>query len=123
MHAIDGALYLDRVGAPVEIVPLVAFHTGAEYEADERGLIDQLIQFDRPPQDLLDLLILADLVTDTAGRRLTVGERVDGIFARYEPQHPVHRAVTRSRSYLDECAARAASRTGYPMKVSPPATA
>ena len=122
MHAIDGALYLDLAGAPMEVVSLVAFHTGAEYEADERGLVDQLILFDRPRQDLLDLLILADLVTDPSGCRVDVTERLDEIFARYEPQHPVHRAVTRSWSYLEECAARAAERTGYPMKVSPPAT-
>lgn len=109
MHAIDGARYLDLVGAPMEVVSLVAFHTGAEFEADERGLMDQLTQFDRPRQDMLDLLILADLVTDPSGRRVTVTERLDEIFARYEPQHPVHRAVTRSRSYLEESAARAAS--------------
>lgn len=122
MHAIDGAGYLDLAGAPKEVVSLVAFHTGAEYEADERGLIDQLSLFDRPQQDLLDLLILADLLTDPLGRRVVVIERLDEIFARYEPHHPVHRAVTRSRWYLEECAARAAERTGYPMKVSPPAT-
>lgn len=122
MHAIDGALYLDLGGAPREVVSLVAFHTGAEYEADERGLVDQLIQFDRPRQDLLDLLILADLVTDPSGRRVDVTERLDEICTRYEPRHPVHRAVTRSRSYLQECVERAALRVGYPMKVSPPAT-
>lgn len=122
MHAIDGAMFLDLAGAPRGVVSLVAFHTGAEYEADERGLIDKLIQFDRPRQESLDLLVLADLVTGPDGRRLEVEERVDEIFSRYEPQHPVHRAVTRSRSYLEDCAARAAERTGYPIKVSPPAT-
>jgi len=55
MHAIDRALYLDLAATPTEVVSLVAFHTGAEYEADERGLIDKLILFDRPRQDLLDL--------------------------------------------------------------------
>ena len=39
MHAIDGATFLDRSGAPQELVGLVAFHTGAEFEAEERGLI------------------------------------------------------------------------------------
>lgn len=122
MHAIDGAIFLQLAGAPMEVVSLVAFHTGAEYEADERGVVDQLIQFDRPPQDLLDLLILADLVTDTSGQRVSVGQRLSEIFSRYDPEHPVHRAVLRSRSYLEDCAARAAERSGYPMNVSPPAT-
>ena len=115
MHAIDGALFLDKAGAPSEVVSLVAFHTGAEFEAEERGLIDVLAQFDRPLQDELDLLILADLVSGSSGGRVTVAERLNAIFSRYEPQHPVHRAVTRSRPYLEECAKRAAARVGYPM--------
>lgn len=115
MHAIDGALFLDRAGAPREIVSLVAFHTGAEFEAEERGLVDALAQFDRPAQEELDLLILADLLSGSSGEPVTVAERFDGIFGRYEPQHPVYRAVTRSRPYLEECAKRAAARVGYPM--------
>ena len=115
MHAIDGALFLDCAGAPPEVVSLVAFHTGAEFEAEERGLVDALAQFDRPEQEDLDLLILADLLSGSAGERVSVPERFDGIFSRYEPQHPVHRAVTRSRPYLEECAKRAAARVGYPM--------
>jgi hypothetical protein len=115
MHAIDGALFLDRLGAPSEVVSLVAFHTGAEFEAEERGLIDTLAQFGRPAQEELDLLILADLVSGPSGERVTVDERFEGIFSRYEPQHPVHRAVTRSRPYLEECAKRAAVRLGYPI--------
>jgi len=115
MHAIDGAMYLDRAGASPEVVSLVAFHTGAEYEADERGLIDSLAQFDPPQQDDLDLLILADLLSSPQGERVTVSERLDEILARYEHQHPVHRAITRSRPFLEDCAARAAKRVGYPM--------
>lgn len=107
MHAIDGAAFLDRAGAPKILVSLVAFHTGAEYEADERGLTDKLILFDRPPQEALDLLILADLTSGPTGQPTTVEERIDEIVQRYEPQHPVHRAVTRSRDYLEACASRA----------------
>lgn len=115
MHAIDGAVVLDSLGAPRQLVSLVAFHTGAEYEADERGLSDRLEQFDRPPQDDLDALILVDLVSGPTGQRTTVSARIDEMLTRYEPQHPVHRAVTRSRGYLEECAARAAKRFDYPM--------
>lgn len=108
MHAIDGAAFLDREGAPQILVSLVAFHTGAEYEAEERGLTDKLILFDRPPQEGLDLLILADLTSGPTGQSVTVEARIDEILQRYEPQHPVHRAVTRSRDYLEQCASRAA---------------
>jgi len=115
MHAIDGARFLDRDGAPKILVSLVAFHTGAEQEADERGLMHELMDFDRPDQDDLDLLILADLVSGPNGQRLNPTERLDEIFHRYEPQHPVHRAVSKSRPYLEACAQRAAARVGYPM--------
>ena len=110
MHAVDGALFLDMAGAPKALVSLVAFHTGAEYEADERGLVDKLILFDRPRQDLLDALILADLLVGPTGTPVTLDQRLEGILERYERQHPVHRAVARSREYLLECANRAASR-------------
>ena len=115
MHAIDGAMFLDLLGAPPELVSLVAFHSGAEYEAEERGLIDRMIQFDPPSQDLLDSLTYVDLTTDIDGTPVTVQGRLDGILARYEPQHPVHRAVTRSRGYLEACASRAGARLGQPI--------
>lgn len=115
MHAIDGAGFLDREGVPRGIVSLVAFHTGAEYEAQERGLIDKLIQFERPPQDQLDALILADLISSPTGERISVSDRLDEVPLRYEPQHPVHRAILRARPYLEECAERAAKRFNYPM--------
>lgn len=115
LHAVDGAVFLDRAGAPSEVVSLVAFHTGAEFEAEERGLVDALLQFDRPAQENLDVLILADLLSGPTGTQITVGERLDEIPSRYEPQHPVHRALLRSRPYLEQCAARAAALSGYPM--------
>lgn len=115
MHAVDGAMFLDLMGAPTELVSLVAFHTGAEFEADERGLVDQLIQFEAPPQDTLDALILADLLIGPDGRQMTVDERIVDMLSRYDPQHPVHRAVMRSQDYLRESAARAAKDLDYPM--------
>jgi HD domain len=115
MHAIDGARFLDLLGAPSLLVGLVAFHTGAEFEADERGLTGPLLEFDRPDQGLLDLLILADLVSSPTGEAVSVDVRLTEILDRYEPQHPVHRAVSRSRHYLESAAIRATARAGYPM--------
>jgi len=37
LHALDGARYLAGLGADPVVVSLVAFHTGAEYEAEEGG--------------------------------------------------------------------------------------
>jgi hypothetical protein len=116
MHALDGAAFLDRDGAPREVVSLVAYHTGAEYEAEERGLLDHFTQFEPPRQHDLDLLILADLISGANGERTTVSDRLAEILDRYEPEDPVHRAVTRSAPYLKDCAERAAAQVGYPMK-------
>jgi putative nucleotidyltransferase with HDIG domain len=115
MHAVDGAEYLRRTGAPDRIASLVAFHTGAEYEGEERGLSRQLGRFEPPAQDDLDVLILADLTSGPVGERVTVEERLDEILRRYEVEHPVHQAVRRSRGYLEACCERAAARVGYPM--------
>jgi hypothetical protein len=95
-------------------VSLVAYHTGAAFEAEERGLLDALLQMDPPTQEDL---ILADLLSGANGESTTVDDRLAGIVDRYEPEHPVHRAVARSAPYLKDCAERAAARVGYPMKV------
>lgn len=115
MHAIDGAAYLEPHGLPQGVVSLVAFHTGARFEAEERGLVDRLLWFDLPDQDMLDLLTLADLTTSPQGEPVTVADRIDEILERYEPQHPVHRGVLRGRAYLEECCRRAAAGVGQPM--------
>jgi putative nucleotidyltransferase with HDIG domain len=108
-HALDGARYLSALGAPREVVSLVAYHTGAEFEAVERGLATELHAFDRPDQAALDALTLADLTTDPAGGVVAVDERLAEIFERYPADDPVHLAIEKSSPYLRECAQRAAS--------------
>ena len=39
LHALDGAVFLAGRGVEPLVVSLVAFHTGAEFEAEERGLL------------------------------------------------------------------------------------
>ena len=107
LHALDGAKYLMGVGASPTVVSLVAFHTGAEFEAEERGLAGELETVPRPNQSSLDALILCDLTVSPAGDPVAVGSRLDEIVARYPPDDPVHRAVLRSRLYLEECCGRA----------------
>lgn len=115
MHAIDGAKYLVREGAPEALVSLVAFHTGAAYEAEERGLEGELDGYALPGQGDLDLLTFADLTTASNGGPIGYRARIDEIFRRYPPHHPVHRAVRRSRASLELSCQRVASSTGYPM--------
>ena len=114
MHALDGALHLAHLGWPADVVGLVAFHTGAAVEADERGLAGMLVGFPRPPGHLLDILTAADLTSGPAGDRVTATERIDEILTRYEAADPVHRAVLRSRAALLAAVARTGGCSGSP---------
>lgn len=110
LHALDGARMIEALGAPADLVALVAYHSGAEYEAAERGLDAELRRYARPQQTSLDALTLADLTTGPTGARVSLPDRLAEILDRYPPTDPVHRAVLRSRDYLAACAARARSR-------------
>ena len=111
-HPIDGAGWLAAQGAPPGVVALVAYHSGARFEAEERGLTDALAQFSEPDPDQLDVLTLIDMSTSPTGKRVAVAERLDEILERYASDNAVHRAVTRSRGSLEESAKRAAERLG-----------
>jgi hypothetical protein len=111
-HPVDGAKWLLDQGAPSGVVALVAYHSAAHFEAEERGLGDELARFPEPDPDQLDVLTLMDMSTSPTGERVAVNERLAEILARYPEEHPVHRAVSRSRGYLAESANRAANRLG-----------
>jgi predicted hydrolase (HD superfamily) len=98
LHALDGARYLRDIHDESGLLSrLVAFHSGGEVEAEERGLFAVLLaEFPRPPEDLLGALTACDMTTGTDGFALCVEERVVEILRRYEAEHAVHRAVARS---------------------------
>jgi hypothetical protein len=109
-HPLDGAHFLRRIGASDLVTSLVAYHSGAVFEAEERGLVAELGAFTPPPQDLLDALVLLDMTTSPSGQQVSVDDRLAEILSRYEPSDPVFRAVSRSGSSLRESAARAVAR-------------
>ena len=111
-HPLDGAEWLRQQAAPEGVVALVAYHSAAQFEAEERGLAEELARFPAPDQDQLDVLTLIDMSTSPTGEQVPVNERLAEILARYPEEHPVHRAVSRSRGYLAESANRAAKRLG-----------
>lgn len=113
-HSIDGANYLQDLGAPTELVALVAHHTGALYEAEERGLGAELARLPIPDAANLDVLTFVDLCTGPDGSPMLPQDRLAEIFGRYGPDHPVNRAVTRSRAVLLASAERARGRLGLP---------
>lgn len=99
-HPVDGARCLRERGATPGVAELVAFHTGASFEAEERGLVDVLACFTCPPGDELDLLTMFDLAVSPTGQLILDSCRIEEILSRYGPENPVFRAVTRSRTSL-----------------------
>jgi hypothetical protein len=98
-HAIDGARFL-RAQGKERLARLVAHHSGARFEAEERGLVQELAAF--PDQDgpVMDALTFADMTTGPVGQPMTLEERIGEIQRRYSPDDPVHRAIVRSRPLL-----------------------
>lgn len=108
-HPLDGARFLrDDQSADGMLCDLVAHHTGAAIEAEERGMAAELQEFgsaDRHPR-LLGLLTAADMTCGPDGSLVTPPERIAEIVNRYEPEDPVHRAITRSGPALIATAQR-----------------
>jgi HD domain len=108
-HPVDGARYVRQQGQE-RLASLVAHHSGARFEADERGLVDALAEFKREDGPLLDALTYADMTTGPAGERMALEERIAEILDRYPPDDPVHRAIRRSRPMLQEAVDRTLER-------------
>lgn len=104
-HPLDGAAYLARdIGGgeriSTEVISLVAHHTGAAFEARERGLHDSLAGYPEPEQTKLAILSCADLCSGPAGAPMDPADRISEVLARYPTDHPVHRAITKSAPTL-----------------------
>jgi putative nucleotidyltransferase with HDIG domain len=107
-HPLDGARYLgDTAQASDMLCRLVAHHSCALIEADERGLAVQLsLEFEPARSDLTDALIYCDMTTGPDGQHMHVEQRLADIHARYGPGDPVSRALARSAPLLTGAAVR-----------------
>jgi len=106
-HPIDGAAAARSQGFSDLIVGLIAHHTGAAYEAEQRGLVDELDAYPVPPRHLLDIITFADMTTSPTGAPIEPEDRIAEIFSRYTAG-PVFDAVTRSAPELIAAARRIA---------------
>jgi hypothetical protein len=103
-HPLDGARYLrDVENVDPLLCGLVAYHTGAVYEAQERGLESFLSdEFTPPVRSLATALMYCDVTTGPDGNSVDVHERIADILDRYGPDHPVGRALRKARaSYIE----------------------
>ncbi|MFB6556283.1 HD domain-containing protein [Streptomyces sp. NPDC056405] len=98
-HPLDGARFLrDELGADERLIRLVANHSFALLEAEERGLREELAT-EFPLLDdplLVDALVYCDMTTTPDGGRTTAQERVAEIIDRYSADSVVGRFIRRA---------------------------
>ncbi|MGW4160050.1 HD domain-containing protein [Streptomyces sp. SS162] len=98
-HPLDGARFLrDEHRADERLVRLVANHSFALLEAEERGL-RQVLATEFPLLEeplLVDALVYCDMTTTPNGGRTTAEERVAEILGRYGDDSVVGRFIRRA---------------------------
>jgi hypothetical protein len=109
-HPVDGARFLDGLGASGRLCALVAHHSCARYEAAERGLSAELAAWELEDSPVMDALCAADMTTGPQGQRFTFAERVAEIFSRYGEGSIVQRSIARARPELAACVERTTRR-------------
>ena len=103
-HPLDGARYLRDAGfGDRALWALVAHHSCALVEAEERGLAD-LLAAEFPAGDVDPFAVAAltycDMTTGPDGRRVDVDARIAEILTRYPEGHVVHRSIVRATPRL-----------------------
>lgn len=109
-HPLDGARFLEQRGVSKRVVDLVANHSCARFEADERDLLPELDHYELEVGPVADALVYADMTTGPTGGVMTVEERLAEILRRYKPESPVHRAISEARHELEAAVSRVEQR-------------
>ncbi|WP_239071028.1 MULTISPECIES: HD domain-containing protein [unclassified Streptomyces] len=109
-HPLDGARHLESLNTPRRLVCLVAHHSGATFEAEQRGMSAELATYEREDSPLLDALIYADMTTGPAGESFDFDTRIDEILDRYAPGTEVHNPISNARPYLGAAIERVRAR-------------
>ncbi len=87
-HPLDGARHLRRLGHE-RLAGLVAHHTQGRHEAELRGLHEALAEFEDEDSLVSAALAYCDLTTGPSGERMTPGQRLLDVKARYGADSPV----------------------------------
>ncbi|SBT69189.1 HD domain-containing protein [Micromonospora sediminicola] len=96
-HALDGGRWLRRERFDGRIAALVAHHSCAWLEAEERGLGQVLAaEFPREETAVTDALCFSDMTTGPDGQDFAVLDRLAEIRSRYGPEHLVTRFIKRA---------------------------
>jgi HD domain len=113
-HPLDGARYLRDVHqADTTLCSLVAHHSYAIIEAEERGVADELSrEFPSASPVLCDALAYCDMTTDPDGNLVSVRDRLAEIRERYGP----YSTVTRFTRKAEPCLWSSVARTDYRLR-------
>ena len=113
LHGLDGARYLrDVQHAEPLLCRLVAHHSCAVIEAEERGLAHVLNrEFAPPPRPLADALTFCDMTTSPDGEHVHVNHRLAEIHDRYGTGHLVSRSIRRATPLILEAVGHVRART------------
>jgi HD domain len=116
LHGLDGARYLrDVQHAESLLCRLVAHHSCAVIEAEERGLAHVLTgEFAPPPQPLADALTFCDMTTSPDGEQVQVHHRLAEIHDRYGTGHLVSRSIRRATPLILEAVGEVNARAARP---------
>ena len=113
LHGLDGARYLrDFQHADPMLCRLVAHHSCAIIEADERGLADLLRrEFEALPLPLADALTFCDMTTSPDGEPMNVDRRLAEISHRYGSGHLISRSIRRATPMILQAVGQVHART------------
>jgi HD superfamily phosphodiesterase len=110
LHQLDGARYLTDQGYPERLCALVAHHSAATFEAEERGIAGALDEWPREESAVADALWTADMTTGPRGESLEYKDRLDEILQRYTADSVVARAMKRARPEIEAAISRTRAR-------------
>ncbi|MEW2546581.1 HD domain-containing protein [Streptomyces sp. NPDC047002] len=110
-HPLDGGRFLRQEGVNERVVRLVANHSCALLEAEERGLREELAaEFPMEAPALTDALIYCDMTTTPDGGETSTHGRVAEIVGRYGPDTLVGRFIQRAAPEIHDAAGRVVAR-------------
>jgi hypothetical protein len=118
-HPLDGARHLrDVEHADALLCRLVAGHSCAIIEAEQRGLADELAaEFPPASKVLSEALTYCDMTTAPDGEPVSVGDRLSEIRQRYGPIDLVTRFIQLAEPHIVR-AVRNVQRESHPVEVA-----
>jgi putative nucleotidyltransferase with HDIG domain len=108
-HPLDGALWLRKQGLE-RLARLVAYHSGARFEATARGFAESLAEFCEEQSAVADALTYCDLTTGPTGERISVTRRLKDIEFRYGSASLVAEALNAAADTIGAAVARTEAR-------------